>query len=323
MSKTMNSQSMRAPLCAALVLAGAFAGQIVAWGGEPARACPVQECMRDCCPSTFLTKIPYVGRLFTNAPPCTEMAYGDGLERIGIEFEVGQSIPAQWLFGAASDDCQKCFALEVTACKAECKPCGCSAKQCASEQRCAQSCDLAACEAAKCCANKCCADKCGVAKCGPSKCEIAECDVVNVCPAAAIWAGPQQHPLIAHIIELSSEKAELEAALAVQEAMHEQKVEVLEAFAELAAEKAKLEAQQELQSERDGVVSKMLELAGENARLKSQLELADAKAAFIQQVTQISLENEHLKLQVAQLKLKAESDETRVSKRSPNGRKAR
>lgn len=319
MSKTMNSQCLRAHVCAALVLVGALVGQVAAWGGEPAPVCPVQECMKDCCPSTLLTKIPYVGRLFANHPPCAEMARSDGMERIGIDFELGQSIPAQWLFGAAGDDCQKCFAFEVTACKAgKCQPCGCPAKQCASDQRCAQSCDLATCEAAKCCASKCCAEKCGIANCG-----VAKCGIASACPAAAIWSGPQQHPLIAHIIELSSEKAALEAALAVQEAMLEQKAEMLEAFAELAAEKAKLEAQQELQGERDGVTSKMLELAVENARLKAQLELADAKAAFIQQVTQISLENEHLKLQVAQLKLQAESDETRVSKRSPNGRKVR
>src|SRR5687767_11606733 len=127
MSKSMNPQSMCAPLCAALVLVGAFAGQMTAWGGEPAHVCPVQECMKDCCPSTFLTKIPYVGRLFTNCPPRAEMACEAGLERIGIDFEVGQGIPAQWLFGADSDDCQKCFAFEVTACKAgEAKTCGCS-----------------------------------------------------------------------------------------------------------------------------------------------------------------------------------------------------
>ena len=314
MNKTMISQSLRAHVCAALVLAGAFVGHVAAWGDEPAPVCPVRQSM-NACTADMLTKIPYVSRLFSNRPPCAEMACGDGLDRIGIDFEiVGQNMPAQWLFGAAGDDCQKCFAFEVTACKtAGGQACGCPAKSCASDQRCAQSCDLAKCEVAKCCA-----DKCDIAKCG-----VAECGVVSACPAAAIWAGPQQHPLIAHIIELSSEKAALEAALAVQEAMLEQKAEMFEAFAELAAEKARLEAQQELQGERDGVTSKMLELAGENARLKAQLELADAKAAFIQQVTQISLENEHLKLQVAQLKLQAEIGETRVSKRSPNGRKVR
>lgn len=264
----------------------------------------------------------------TAATPCPS----DMFERIGIDFDVlpavgehqilmfppfvsapavcpqGACLPNACLNGACfSGPAPQFGAVKfVTGCPGEC----------------VSSCAAAGCTAAKCSATNCtaagCAVRCsGECPCTPKSsacaCDDCQCGDCKCSPAASKLphAG-----LIEHLLEVSVEKAALEATLEAHSALAEEREEMFSTVAELMVENAKLTAKLEFQGERDELNKQLLELATQNVQLKAEIAVTQATAKIMGESLQLALEKERLQSRVAELERQVQGDEViRTAKR--------
>jgi hypothetical protein len=217
-----------------------------------------------------------------------------------------------------------------------------------------------------------CAEKCSTAACDENQCPAAaQCaqnrlgtpvlpifsffggGEVIPCPPpiAAPWNGPlagwEPPPSIWEyqqaVIEISAEKAGLEAVLEAREQIHTERSEMFESLAELLAEKgkaearsemfevlakvlvekAKLEAHVEAQAQHVKLNAEMHKLLVENARLKAHGELASQREELMREALQLALENERLKHRVAELERHQHSGAARTAAKPHTSGEAR
>ena len=182
----------------------------------------------------------------------------------------------------------------------------------------------------KCCPAECCvsgcAAKCGTATathvtakagCACDDCECHKCQCIDCpCRPAAHTASSQcqRDKFWEHLVEISSEKAALEAALEAHTSFTEERNEMFGSLAELMTENAKLTAKVELQGERDELVKQMLELTAQNAQLKASAELADARIKLMQESLELAVQNQRLAHRVAELEQQAGQESARATR---------
>jgi hypothetical protein len=214
--------------------------------------------------------------------------------------------------------CPEVAAVFNTACEAGCQGCQVktvSATAAAGEGKCSTNC--AANCAAKCSAANAtavnvaaaCDRDCVSAACACADCQCCRCDAVALHKAAPttnhtaceVWQ---------HIVELATERAAAQTALAAREELHEARSEMFESMAELLVEKGKLEAKLEAASEFAEMMGDVHELVAENAKLKAQAELAAQREGLLRESLQLALENERLKLRVAELERENSAERT-------------
>lgn len=180
----------------------------------------------------------------------------------------------------------------------------------------------AVCDEAKClmaaCGAGCEHGKCQAAtatKCADC-CDDGECVDCKSSKAKAIHHGE----LFERLLEVSTEKAALEAALETHSEHAEEREEFFSTVAELMGENAKLTARLEFQRERDEFQKQLLELATQNAQLKAEIALTEAKAKLTIESTLLALEKEQLAARVAELEKQAAGEGIRTAKRQKTAR---
>jgi len=211
----------------------------------------------------FLSRIPYVSRLFmnVNAP--------QDFERIGVDFEFEICPDCPVPLGISSAACTQSAGAQLFA-----------VRRTSHQQTAAPCCEKACCESAHCCENGCGEDCAEGSPCCRASCETAEHRGLS-------WE---------RIVKLTAKNAALEASLEAQSAFHEEKSEMMESLAEMAIEKAKLEVQVETLAQQSQITKEMLALISENARLKAQAQLAETKLTVVHEMAKLAMENEQLKL---------------------------
>ena len=211
----------------------------------------------------FLSRIPYVSRLFknVNAP--------QDFERIGVDFEFEICPDCPVPLGISSAACTQSAGAQLFA-----------VRRTSHQQTAAPCCEKACCESAHCCENGCGEDCAEGSPCCRASCETAEHRGLS-------WE---------RIVKLTAKNAALEASLEAQSAFHEEKSEMMESLAEMAIEKAKLEVQVETLAQQSQITKEMLALISENARLKAQAQLAETKLTVVHEKAKLAMENEQLKL---------------------------
>jgi hypothetical protein len=249
----------------------------------------------------FLSKVPYISRLFKNigvaGPACQGQC--NQAEHIGVEFAICPDEHTGILRVCPVDGPQ--HACQTAACESACKAGGCQAGACQVAAKAACQCPGDCCPDGKCCCSAKVAAK-AACQCPGDCCPDGRC-----CCSAKVAAGgcpchaTKDTALWEKLIELSAGQAAAEAALEYQEEAFESTTELLETLAGLHAEKSQLEAKLEAQAEHAKWTEQMLELATENIRLKAQVELAEAKAEVMRATVEMTVENERLKLRVAEL----------------------
>ena len=155
----------------------------------------------------------------------------------------------------------------------------------------------AACTAARCCAEGACSAK-------SAACDCDDCQCCKGCCGSS-HAKHDHDSLIEHILEISTEKAALEAALEAHTSFAEERQELLGSLAELTAENAKLAAKLEFQAERDELNKQLHELAAQNAQLKAEVALTEARVKLMQESFQLAVEKQRLEQRVAELERSA------------------
>jgi hypothetical protein len=309
----------------ALVACGALACLASnARAAEPAADCPEEKCPAARCPAlgeveSILTKLPYLNRLFHNVvcpgdegaeaasatpmfPRIWRMVGPDGLERIGVDFDIQ-------VVGAA----RTCSAEECTsgACPAkQCPAARCAGNQCVGNQ---------------CVGNQCAGNQCpikpsltrGAADCAPS---LQGQDGGGLCPAAPLPLGPSSLGLVGPYpapVAISppwgmpqpAEEGLLSALEDTRRQFDECERELLlrlaDARVEAATAKTKMKAQQELASKEAAYAKELLAAQLENAKLAAKLELFAEKEKLASELRQAQSELTVLKAQLEVAALKA------------------
>jgi hypothetical protein len=185
-------------------------------------------------------------------------------------------------------------------------------------------CLLSACGAAHCCEQgKCQAVATAVksSKCCCDECECGDCHCNCTCCASQTAARSVHHgELFERLLEASTEKAALEAALEAHTAHAEEKEEFFSSVAELMQENAKLTARLESQRESEELHKQILELTAQNTQLKAEVALTEAKAKLTIESALLVLEKEKLQARVAELEKQAGSEGVRTARRNKTTR---
>ncbi len=209
---------------------------------------------------------------------------------------------------------------------APCLPGACPPNSCPSGAPCAVSecckCCPAACRAASCCAQGTCqvAARAGCA-CGDCACGQCQCGDCPCRPAVHTAGKCQRDRFWERLVEISAEKAALEAALEAHTSFAEERNDMFSTLAELMTENAKYAAKNELQADRDELVNQLHEVTAQNALLKASAELADARSKLVRESLELTLQNERLQLRVAELERQAGSQEPERTARPAKGTK--
>jgi len=176
-------------------------------------------------------------------------------------------------------------------------------------------CLLAACGAGPCCEQgKCQATATKSADCCCDDCECGTCRCSS--PSLAHHHGK----LFERLLEVSVERAALEALVEAQATQGEEKEEMFSSVAELMVENAQLKAKLEFQSERDEFHKQLAELAAQNAALKAEVALTEAKAKLTIESTLLAVEREQLQARIAELEKKSGGEAIRTAKRPKTAR---
>jgi hypothetical protein len=184
-------------------------------------------------------------------------------------------------------------------------------------------CSEAKCLLAECGAGPCCQQATSQIKTAACPCDNCQC--CAACPCASATASHTRcgrDKLVDHLIEISAERAALEATLEAHSSLAEEREEAFSTVAELMAENARLTAKIEFQGERDELTRQLLELATQNAQLKAEVALAEATAKLTRESLQLALENERLQGRVAELERRAGDEGVRTA-RQPKAKPAR
>ena len=166
------------------------------------------------------------------------------------------------------------------------------------------------------CAAACTAAKCGADCACSAKSAGCDCDDCRCCQecSGASRAKHDRDSLIEHILEISTEKAALEAVLEAHTSFAEERQEMFESLAELTAENAKLTAKLEFQAEREELHKQFQELAAQNAHLKAEVALTEARVKLMQESFQLAVEKQRLEQRVAELERHALQGNVRTAK---------
>lgn len=265
----------------------------------------------------FIDKLPIVKQLFKNAE-VHDTAKDDKemFERIGVDFDL---VPGQMVRFVPFGDC------EAACTEYGCTFCPNTEIAASTKVACNHECCKAATTVA--CNHECC-KAAGCKTCSESK-EVAaklELPVGNECRQVCNESRVAEHcgdcdRMTELRVQYHAMQSTMEAHEAFAEAFAEAKDSMFERLLELSSEKAKLEAQVEILSQQGGLQEKLLEALAENAKLKATVELAEERHALLKQSFEVTAENERLKSRIAELEHHGQSAKATKTAKKPQSKK--